>query len=120
MYALLSLHRRIALGARISHDLMGNWVYQYGQHLMKCGRPFNPTLHTFEFNPNQVYGGIKFNYQVLTGWILNSGFGNGTLQAGMVRWDNAIKAMIKYNINKNNDTWNDFCRVLDIARMPSW
>jgi len=119
-WTLVLLHRRIALGDQISDENLGSWIEQYGAHLIKCGKPYNPQKHTFDFNKSKPYIGRQITYRELTGWILNPRFGNGMAQVFAQRWDDAIDALIAYNLGRNDTKWDIFRAKMKTANTPPW
>jgi hypothetical protein len=119
-WTIVKLHRRIALGDQIADKDLGSWIQQFGSHITTCGVPYNPKKHTFCFDKNKKYTGRPTTYRELTGWILNPRFGTGTAFKSAKLWDDAIGALIEYNLDRTDATWETFRVKMKAASTPPW
>ncbi|KAI2486325.1 hypothetical protein Ptr902_00458 [Pyrenophora tritici-repentis] len=123
LWCLVRLHRRIALGNQISDANLGSWIKQYGNHLSRCGTPYNPAGRTFAFDPSKPYSGMSFTYNTLTAWLLNPRFGDDRRKSQFVKeWDDAIDAHIQYNVARGDENkdkaWFTFRERMKAASKP--
>lgn len=118
LWTLVLLHRRIALGDEISN--LGSFLEQYSEHTIKCGRPYDGSKDRFKYDAGKKYTGMRLTYQTLTALVMNPGLGNGNAILMAEQWDDAIGALIKYNLNCTDTNWSEFRRLMNRASKPFW
>ncbi|KAJ4319773.1 hypothetical protein N0V94_003740 [Neodidymelliopsis sp. IMI 364377] len=119
-WALVVVHRRIAVGEEISDTDIGSWIQQYGSYLAACGIPYEPEGRKFTFDAKKPYSGRQITYHELTGWILNPRFGNGLHFQFAQRFDDALDALINYNLDCTDAKWSAFREKMQAARKVPW
>lgn len=115
-WTIVSLHRRMALGVNLPDAQLGRWIYQYGKHLERCGLPHRS--QRFTFDPKGNYKGRDTTYTELTAWILKPLTASTAHFA--YKWDQAIDALLTYELNQTADNWNRFRLAMMTARKPFW
>jgi hypothetical protein len=118
MWTIVVLHRKIALGLDIPDTHLVAWICQYGNHLVKCGRPHK--AQQFTVNKNASPKKYPITYHELTAWILNPRFGNGRAGYFAKQFDDAFEALAMYNKTPSDATWNTFRSKMTKARLPPW
>jgi hypothetical protein len=100
-WAIVALHRCIALGAKIPDTQMSNWLHQYGKHLARNNRRVDDVADVklarqFVFKPAEGIDGPKWlSFDRLSRMILGSPEDSPLRTYAMI-WDNAILAMYQY------------------------
>jgi hypothetical protein len=119
-WALVLVHRMIAVGEKISDSEIGSWIQQYGSYLAACGMPYKPEGRTFTFNAKKPYSGRQITYRELTGLILNPRFGSGLHFQFVQRFDDALDALINYNLDRTDAKWSAFREKMLAAQKVPW
>ncbi|KAF5849116.1 hypothetical protein GGP41_006062, partial [Bipolaris sorokiniana] len=79
-----------------NHDL-GNCIYQFGQHMLKCENDHK--LSPFNYSPNQTYSGLEVGFQELGCWILSN---------NVKLWGAADTALMNYLLDRTEAHWSDY------------
>ncbi|KAI4608894.1 hypothetical protein J4E83_008933 [Alternaria metachromatica] len=119
-WTLVRLHRCIAMGEQVDDNDLGCWIEQYGQYLLRRNDDPPPA---FRFNANRSYTGrLNVRYRQLTAMVLNRKLFPSDPPSFARRWDDAIQALIAYNLEQDNEKskelWSSFRKLLNYASRP--
>lgn len=123
LWALVSLQRRIVIGAVPADTNLGCWLWQFGKHLGEnCKGLPAPTPFNYDANEDRAYR-KKFpngylSLQTLSCLVLCSRMtvkGHSTREYAAL-WDEAIDAQIVYKLDQTDQNWDDFVKKMKAAR----
>ncbi|EUC40105.1 hypothetical protein COCMIDRAFT_9959 [Bipolaris oryzae ATCC 44560] len=114
-WVLVAAHRTVVHDRLPKDHDLGNWIYQYGQHMLKCKN--DRKLSPFNYKPNQAYSGPKVGFQELGCWI----FRNNVCLRYVKLWEAADEAHMKYLMDRTDAHWSDYkaknaklCEILEV------
>jgi hypothetical protein len=99
---------------------MLNWLQQYLLHLSETTDPKTKEWKpkTFKLDNNRFVDDRGLTYDKLTAWILKPIADTAPKYANL--WDEAIQAMINYNLDRNDGNWTAVQDKMMAARKPWW
>lgn len=111
LWALVSLHRRIATGSiGVPDNYLGPWLQAFGQYLEKHSNVSPSGRPHFEFDSSKTapYNGKSITFHQLTAFTMNPNFkeGQNSVFLHTKKWDTAINARIQYQLEKTDANWD--------------
>ncbi|KAJ4380123.1 hypothetical protein N0V86_004432 [Didymella sp. IMI 355093] len=125
LWALVSLQRRIVLGAIPDDTNLGCWLWQFGKHLVdNCIGWTDPVPAPFKFDAakdpkyNKQFQSGYLSFQTLSCLVLSPRMtvNNSSTEQYAALWDQAIDAQIVYKRNQTDQNWDDFAKKMEKAR----
>lgn len=125
LWSLVSLQRRIVLGAISEDTNLGCWLWQFGQHLVdNCIGWTSPVPAPFTYNAakdpeyNAQFQRGYLSFQTLSCLVLSPQMKINNSSTGQYAalWDQAIDAQIVYKRGQTDQNWDDFAKKMKKAR----